>query len=336
MEPYLHLHYPASDIPAQARRLYATNSLRLIRDVEYRPSPIVPAENPLTGRPLDLGNAALRSVSPIHLEYLRNMGVRGTLTISLLFDDRLFGMVACHHRTPRRVSHQRRSIYDLLSRVISLQIELHTRNEQAEQRLHALQAAARTVAAMASAGVPRPLLDNVSTLFRLVDATGVAVIDGEMVTEGGVPELAQIARIAEWLRTSMRGAIFAADCLSEHLPWTAPLANVASGLLAVALATSLLGVWRTGGATLPAPAEAPWLALVGLCGLSAHYCLNKGLSLADALVVLPMEFLRLPVIALAGLVLYGERLDPWVLAGGGIVAAGVWLNLRGEVRRPPG
>jgi drug/metabolite transporter (DMT)-like permease len=83
----------------------------------------------------------------------------------------------------------------------------------------------------------------------------------------------------------------------------------------------------------PAPADTPWLILVGLCGLSAHYCLNKALSLADAMVVLPMEFLRLPVIALAGLVLYREPLDPWVLAGGGIIAAGVWLNLRGEAQR---
>jgi drug/metabolite transporter (DMT)-like permease len=85
--------------------------------------------------------------------------------------------------------------------------------------------------------------------------------------------------------------------------------------------------------TTPALAEAPWLVLVGLCGLSAHYCLNKGLSLADALVVLPMEFLRLPVIALAGLALYQEPLDPWVLAGGGIIASGVWFNLRGELQR---
>ena len=83
----------------------------------------------------------------------------------------------------------------------------------------------------------------------------------------------------------------------------------------------------------PALADTPWLILVGLCGLSAHYCLNKALSLADAMVVLPMEFLRLPVIALAGLVLYREPLDPWVLAGGGIIAAGIWLNLRGEAQR---
>ena len=83
----------------------------------------------------------------------------------------------------------------------------------------------------------------------------------------------------------------------------------------------------------PALAEAPWLILVGLCGLSAHYCLNKGLSLADALVVLPMEFLRLPVIALAGLALYREALDPWVLAGGAIIAIGVWFNLWGELQR---
>jgi light-regulated signal transduction histidine kinase (bacteriophytochrome) len=239
MEPYLHLHYPASDIPAQARRLYELNCIRVISDIEYRPSPIHPADNPLTGRALDLSHATLRSVSPIHIEYLRNMGVRASLTISLFCEGQLFGLIACHHRTPHFVSYHRRGIYDLVGRVASLQIELRTRHEQAEHRLRAVQVTGHIIERMTSAGVQRPLIDNISTLFGLVDATGVAVIDGDTVVEGKTPKREDIAAIAEWLRTRTNGPVFATDCLTEHLPWAASLAPIASGLLAVALAPEL-------------------------------------------------------------------------------------------------
>ncbi|UQA56680.1 ATP-binding protein [Polyangium aurulentum] len=239
MEPYLHLHYPASDIPPQARRLYASNCIRLIRDIEYRPSPIHPPNNPLTGRPLDLSYAMLRSVSPVHVEYLRNMGVRASLTISLFCEGQLYGLIACHHRTPHLVSYYRRGICDLVGRVVSLQIELRTRHEQAEQRLHAVQVTGSAVEQMTSAGAQRPLVDNISTLFGLVDATGVAVVDGEIAVEGKTPKAEDITAITEWMRTNIRSPVFATDCLAEHLPWAASLAPVASGLLAVALAPEL-------------------------------------------------------------------------------------------------
>jgi hypothetical protein len=97
LEPFLGLRYPASDIPAQARALYRRNWLRLIPDARYTPVPLVPERNPVDGRPLDLGASTLRSVSPVHLEYLANMGVVASMSVSLLDEDRLWGLIACHH-----------------------------------------------------------------------------------------------------------------------------------------------------------------------------------------------------------------------------------------------
>ncbi len=86
---FLHHRFPASDIPKQARELYTTNWLRLIPNVNYKPSPLIPSHNPMTDKPLDLSNAVLRSVSPVHLEYMRNMGQLGSMSISLLKNGKL-------------------------------------------------------------------------------------------------------------------------------------------------------------------------------------------------------------------------------------------------------
>ena len=97
LNSFLGLHYPATDIPAQARALYEKNWIRLISDVDYTPAPLVPDIDPASGTPLDLTYATLRSVSPIHVEYLQNMGVRASMSISLLRNGRLWGLIACHH-----------------------------------------------------------------------------------------------------------------------------------------------------------------------------------------------------------------------------------------------
>jgi len=97
VESYLGTHFPASDIPKQARELYTRKLLGYIPDVNYSPVPLLAS---VEGPPLDMSHCVLRSVSPIHLEYLRNMGVRATLTISLVIDGKLWGMIACHHGKP--------------------------------------------------------------------------------------------------------------------------------------------------------------------------------------------------------------------------------------------
>ena len=121
LEPYLGRRYPASDIPAQARRLYILNTLRLIADVGYEPVPLV-ADAAQRG-PLDLSHSVLRSVSPIHIEYLRNMGVGASMSVSIVIGGRLWGMLACHHMAPRQVPYPIRMAVDVVAQVIASTVQ---------------------------------------------------------------------------------------------------------------------------------------------------------------------------------------------------------------------
>ena len=131
LPPFLHLHYPASDIPAQARALFLRQWLRMIPNVSYEPVAIVPAATN-KGLPLDLSLSTLRSASPVHLRYLRNMGSTATMTVSIMSGDRLWGLIACHHETPRRISTATSAAVELFAQVFSAQIEAkHQQDELA-------------------------------------------------------------------------------------------------------------------------------------------------------------------------------------------------------------
>jgi chemotaxis family two-component system sensor kinase Cph1 len=135
LEPFLGRRYPASDIPAQARRLYLINTLRLIADVGYQPVPVLGRE----GDPaLDMSHAVLRSVSPIHIEYLRNMGVAASMSISIVANGRLWGMLACHHSTPHQVPYSIRMAADVFAQVLASTVQtLESRRQAAEVELGA-------------------------------------------------------------------------------------------------------------------------------------------------------------------------------------------------------
>jgi chemotaxis family two-component system sensor kinase Cph1 len=125
---YLASRFPESDIPAQARQLLLVNPSRSIADVAATPVPIVPEIGPLTGRPLDLTLSSLRSVSPIHLMYLRNMHVQSSMTVSIIVNHRLWGMVACHGAMPHRLDHVTRSVCELLVQIFASQVALRIDN----------------------------------------------------------------------------------------------------------------------------------------------------------------------------------------------------------------
>lgn len=122
LEPYLGLRYPASDIPQQARALYERSWLRIIADVDAEPAAIVPTLSP-EGEPLDLSLSVLRSVSSIHLEYLRNMGVAASFSVSILRGGKLWGLFACHHLEPRHISLERRTAAELFGQMFSWILE---------------------------------------------------------------------------------------------------------------------------------------------------------------------------------------------------------------------
>ena len=127
LTPYLGQRYPAGDIPPQARRLYVLNTLRMIADVTYDAVPLLGRE---AGAPLDLSHAVLRSVSPIHIEYLQNMGVGASMSVSIVINGRLWGLIACHHMSPKRVPYSIRMAADVLAQVIASTLQgLESRQE---------------------------------------------------------------------------------------------------------------------------------------------------------------------------------------------------------------
>ena len=129
MDSYLELYFPASDIPKQARELYRRNWLRFVVDAAYQPARLVPPLDPQTRQPLDLSLSVLRSVSPIHLEYLRNMGVMASMSVSILKDGELWGLIACHHATARYVSYEVRTACEFLGQVLSSQLAAREKAE---------------------------------------------------------------------------------------------------------------------------------------------------------------------------------------------------------------
>ena len=237
IEPWLGLHYPASDIPAQARALFLKNWLRMIPDVAYQRVPLEPENNPLTGDPLDLGNSVLRAVSPIHIEYLTNMGVTASLVISLIHRGQLWGLISGHHYSgPKRVPLATRTLCEFLAQALSLQVGMA---EQVQTRERALELK----------NVERGLRERLSkskdyrlsltrgspNLLDLTGATGAVVCETEnCASVGEVPPMDEVRELVTWLRTQDTD-VFHTTMLAKHYPPAAAWSSYASGLLAIPL-----------------------------------------------------------------------------------------------------
>lgn len=235
---YLGLRFPASDIPPQARRLYVANRLRLIADANYAAVPIVPDRHPRTGRPLDLSFSALRSVSPTHLEYMRNMGTPASMSVSLLRGDRLWGLLSCHHAQARRVPLATRAGCDLIGQMLAVRIGAKEEAAHAEERARLKGIEGRLLAHMAAAQgrFADGLIAAPSELCALTGAAGAAVLtrDGCALV-GQTPRESDVRRLANWLWERGVEETFATHALAGVLADAKPLADVASGLLAVSI-----------------------------------------------------------------------------------------------------
>ena len=237
LEPYLHLHYPASDIPQQARELYLKNWLRIIPDATYVPVPIVPTLRPDTNAPLDLSYSVLRSVSPVHLEYMANMGVRASMSISLIVRGRLWGLISCaNHTAPRLVAFEGRSACEVLGRLASLQIAAVEEHEAEIARVSRRDTRTDLARALRVGQVLEGALESPNELMKIVDAQGAAVLHGrEVQTCGITPSFAEIGALTDWLdqRTDLNP--FSTSSLASLQPRGAEIAAVASGILTFAL-----------------------------------------------------------------------------------------------------
>ncbi|WP_051675822.1 HWE histidine kinase domain-containing protein [Polaromonas glacialis] len=253
LAPFLDLHYPAADIPQQARALYLKNWLRLITEVNYDPAPLTPALHPRTGLPLDMSHAILRDVSPIHREYLRNMGIDASMSISIIHQGKLWGLIACHHYSPRRLARHLRAVCELFGAMFSMQLEVREKAELFELRL-----ASRTVlqnlmlnlagADDYAAGLTQEspnLLDYIGDGVSGAGGYsqgGVAVcVKGHLTFLGNTPNKAQIEQLVGWLDSQkpQSTGIYDTDRLGEVWAPARAFATAASGLLVISVSPDL-------------------------------------------------------------------------------------------------
>lgn len=238
---YLDLRYPASDIPQQARALYLRNWLRLIPDVSYQPAPLLALDPDHGSIPLDMSYAALRSVSPIHIEYLVNMGVKASMSISLVKNDQLWGLVACHHHSgPFYLPHDVRAACAFLGHMASLQINDKETSEDAAYTIAMQGVQSELVQHMTMVNdVVAGLTRFEPNLMQFIEAGGVAVcMDGQCVLLGATPPEPMVWQLIGWLLREVADSVFATNALPQQYPAIAPFKATASGLLAVRLARS--------------------------------------------------------------------------------------------------
>ena len=236
IDSFFGLHYPASDIPAQARALYLRNIFRIIADVKAPPVPVVPALDP-TGAALDMSLCLTRAVSPIHIEYLGNMGVGASLSISIIVEGKLWGLFACHHYAPRLPTFAQRSAAELFGQIFSMMLESRERAETATYEGKARQVADRLLSAVAQ---DHDLLTNARWLgdiiFDTIPADGVGVyIDGQMTFSGLAPDASAFVAIVSMLNRVAASQVYTTDSLSSVLPEAAAYADRVSGVLAIPL-----------------------------------------------------------------------------------------------------
>jgi chemotaxis family two-component system sensor kinase Cph1 len=248
LNSFLGLHYPASDIPAQARALYEKNWVRLIDDVTYTPSRLEPVDLPATGQPLDLTYSTLRSVSPIHCEYLQNMGVAASMSISLLRDDKLWGLIACHHYTgPHAPPYATRAAAEFLGSTLSLRLVDRTEDEEHRRALRVRSTMAWLTAA--ALDEERPLAETMlgrPGLLDVVPADSV-VVDLQGSTGGAGVPLPPLVRtaLAAWV-AEQGGDVVSTDRLPLVAPHLGIPGELVSGVLALSLAEGQYVIWTRG------------------------------------------------------------------------------------------
>lgn len=227
--------FPATDIPAQARELYRTSRIRTIPDARYVPVPLTPPMLAETGKPLDMSNAALRSVSPVHLQYMSNMQTDASMSVSILRNGALWGLISCHHREARRVPFQVRTTCDLLARTLSLRLSGLEPSHEYKRRLEQKKSYAHLLAAMADRlDFVAPLTENADELLSFANATGAAlVVDDQCVRIGHAPEEPSVRSLAVWLFDNVTEEVFATNDLASVYPPAVDLRETAAGVLAI-------------------------------------------------------------------------------------------------------
>ncbi|HEY9623910.1 MAG TPA: ATP-binding protein [Crinalium sp.] len=245
MEPYMGLHFPESDIPQPARKMFVSNWIRVIPNSHAEPVELYPANNPVTNQPVDLTLSILRSPYSCHMEYLHNMNVGASLTISLMKDQKLWGLIACHHRTPKLVPYELRKACEFLGRVIFA--EISTREETADHN-YRMKLTSVQSALMESMSREDHFIDALTqhepNLLDLVEASGAAIcFGGHWTTIGRTPAEEELNYLVQWLSKTVEEEVFYTDSLPLVYSDAERFKDVASGLLAIPISKRSYVLW---------------------------------------------------------------------------------------------
>lgn len=234
-EQYLGLHYPASDIPQQARILYSINAIRHIPDISYRPAQLIPLIYPPSRSLSDMSFCTLRSVSPIHVEYLKNMGVEASLSVSLMSGTSLWGLVACHNYTPKFVPYEMRAACEMLGQVVSLRMTSLESMKDATYRSDRNTMQARFLEALSSKMLREALIAGSPTVQEYIPSDGAALCMGKQCfVTGRAPAQAEIEKLIRRIRRST-SPIFATGNLASVYADCSDLKDTAAGILCLTI-----------------------------------------------------------------------------------------------------
>ncbi|MFW6358066.1 MAG: ATP-binding protein [Chroococcales cyanobacterium] len=235
LNPFLGLHYPESDIPKQARKLFFLNPSRLIPNIRAKSIEIIPYQNPLTQRPLDLSFSQLRAVSPIHIEYMENMDVKATFCLPLIKDENLWGLIACHHYSPKYIPYELRQMCEILGQFICGELAAKEEVEDYEYKLKSQGTLNKLVEFMSqSENYIDGLVEYTPNLLDLVNAEGAVICLGNGRSQlGKVPEKEQVAHLVDWLKCHTDKEVFYTNSLASLYPEAERFKDVGSGLLAI-------------------------------------------------------------------------------------------------------
>ena len=235
MESYYGFTFPASDIPRQARELYLRNPYRFIPDRTYEPVKLYPVINPTTQSFIDLSDCNVRGVVAVHLEYLANMGVAASMSTRILNNDRLWGLIACHHKTAKACNFQLCSIFELLSNIISARLQSLQNKEKHDADTHSRDIYDRIIAQIYDTGeIKKGLFERETTVLQLFNAQGAVLAkDGRLSTMGAIPDPDSLDELLLWLHTRRLTRVFQTDHLSAHFDRAASYIDTAGGLLAI-------------------------------------------------------------------------------------------------------
>jgi diguanylate cyclase (GGDEF)-like protein len=231
---YLGLRFPASDVPANARRLYLINFQRLIADVNADTVPIIASPG---AEPVDLTYSQLRSVHPVHIQYLKNMGVEASFSVSVVVGGKLWGLVACHHLTPKTLSLKHRQRCEEAARVTGMHMTTLNALGSAERRAGFREGWAEVIGALKSEnGTKRTIVSQLPKIREIFRSQGIlAHIDDEDFHSGVIPDEISLSAMRNWLDNYDKSTVSATRTISPPLAKHPALVRFASGTLYIPL-----------------------------------------------------------------------------------------------------